>query len=912
MAMSLAESAHDNPFSVADLYRKAGWLGTIPIPYHRKESPPKGYTGNGVPYPSDEDVKNWKARGKQNLALRLAEIDYVPKKSPYSASMYEVMAIDVDDYGDKHGAQQLKELEEKFGKLPPTVRSSSRWWSGDDSCIYMFLVPAGLHFLGKAASAIEIVQKGHRYMMAWPSLNPDVPDAENPLYRWRAGNGAYYDGSPEADANAIPAAVPPLSDIAVLPPSWLDFLTCNRMLATDQEVSDLGIDELLTWAAENFNDSTGDMCHMMAKAVDKKLQEVKDSPSSHPTLISAHWYILNLAAEGHSGWIPALKKFNDAWAKSAMKKSERGVEEVVSEIQRSVIGTISKIEPGIEDNYIVEDTCGSGNVTALHDVEHWQAQMDDPESDAHDVDFGDLGPVIGLMARHSDNSPGDYDQNDHGNARHLVDLYGDDIKYVDSRRSWIMWAGERWHRDIDEKLAARAFSVVEKRQKQYAMMQPRGSKAEISRAESWRRWALRSGNAVQIKNALHVAKSLYHEDNSVALSGKQFDCDPHLLGCENGILVLDDEPVLRPAKKEDYVTYNTHVPYVPWDTEAAYESDLLEGYKLWQEYLDTFLPDIKLRTFIQKVLGHLIVGENPEKMILFVYGPHDTGKSTMLGGISSALGDYYGTIDINLFKNKDLNPQLIRAVPLRVTGMSEIDAGHMDANTIKRLTGNDKVTAEAKFSNEIFEGRPQFTTIIACNHEPDIRNADEALQERILVLPFEYQITSARRQYSRQVDIERYSGPAALSWLVEGWKMYCREGLNRQDWPVEVKRLCGSIVGHLNATQAFIQECIDKTSTETLQARQRAFDRARKKRRTIPTVSDWEPEWTPTTAHVYELYMRWCAANGEKQISLHEMTKELGVGNPQVRNINGKSMRCYIGFRIKTEDDDDDSGVHEE
>jgi len=108
---------------------------------------------------------------------------------------------------------------------------------------------------------------------------------------------------------------------------------------------------------------------------------------------------------------------------------------------------------------------------------------------------------------------------------------------------------------------------------------------------------------------------------------------------------------------------------------------------------------------VQKVLGHLIVGENPEKLIVFMYGPHDTGKSTMLGGILGALGDYYGAVDINLFKPKDLNPGLIRACPLRVVGMSEVDAGTMDGPTVKRITGNDMVSAEAKYSNVIFQGR---------------------------------------------------------------------------------------------------------------------------------------------------------------------------------------------------------------
>lgn len=897
-----AKDPDDNPFIQAKLYRKAGYTGTIPVPYGKKHPPPKGYTGIAASYPDDEQLAKWNLHGRGNIALRLAEVQYVPKNSPYEATVYELIGIDVDDYRDKNGAEQLRKLLESLGPLPATVSSSSRWESGTDSCIYLFFVPAGYRYLGKAAKCIDVIQKGHRYMMVWPSINPD---AERARYRWRSPNGAYYEERRQAGANAVPVAIPPLSDIAVLPEAWLDFLSCNRMIATDEPISELSSDELLSWAQALFNDSSDEMCRMMAQAVTTKIAEIEDSSDSHPIMTAAHWQILRLGAEGHSGWVTALRKFNNAWAKATAKKRNSGdFETLAGEIQRSVVGTLSKIQPLLED-YVPDDTCAA-TVTALNDsVENWQPIIENQVTEIPDAEIDDLGPIIGKMYRTNEKSPGEYDQNDHGNAKHFIELYGDDIKFVDSRRNWTLWDGERWHRDTDEKLASRAYSVVEKRQKAYSNSLPREDAAAIKRAEVWRKWGLRSGNAMQIRNALGLSKTLYYEDRPIALSGKEFDVRPDLLGCENGILELSSEPILRPARKHDYVTYNTHVPYIPWDTHAAHEAGMLEGFTLWQDYLNTFLPDLKLRQFIQKALGHLIIGENPEKLIIFVYGPHDTGKSTMLSGISSALGDYYGTIDTNLFKNRDLNPNLIRAVPLRVTGMSEIEGGNLDANMIKRLTGNDKVTAEAKFSNEIFEGRPQFTTVIACNHEPKISNADEALQERILVLPFEYQISNDKRRYDRQVDIERNSGVAVLSWLVEGWKLYCREGLARKDWPLDVKRLCGSVTGHLNASQAFIAECIDKTSAETLEARQRAFAKAQRRKRVIPTAADWESDWTPSTAQVYELYTRWCAANGEKAISLHDLTKELGMGNPQVKNVNGKSTRSYIGFRLKTPEESD-------
>jgi putative DNA primase/helicase len=466
----------------------------------------------------------------------------------------------------------------------------------------------------------------------------------------------------------------------------------------------------------------------------------------------------------------------------------------------------------------------------------------------------------------------------------------------------VIWDGERWWRDLDDKLISKAYSRVEQRQTKYGANLPRGDKAQIAKSESWRKWGIRSGNVPVVKNALTMAKGLDVGDSPVALSGKEFDANPMLLGCANGILDLRyPDRGVRPPAKEDYVTYNTKVPYIPWDTDMAHEAGLLDAYNLWTEYLEIFQPDPEMRLFVQKVLGHLLVGENPEKLIIFVYGEHDTGKSTLLGGLSGALGDYYGTIDINLFRNKELNPQLIRAVPLRVTGMSEVDAGRMDASTMKRLTGNDKVVAEAKYSNDIFEGRPQFTTLIACNNEPEIQHADEALRERVLILPFDQTIPRQKRDYGAQTEIERSSGVAVLAWLVEGWKLYCAQGLRRSTWPAEVKRLCGEVVSNFNATQQFIAECLEKwpEGKEGLRAQKRAADKAKSIGRLAPAVADWEMEWTPTTRNVYELYTRWCNANGVTPVSKPNLGKELALGKPQTRNVEGKNARCYVGVRFR-------------
>lgn len=246
-----------NPFSFANEYRKAGWLGTLPLPLGKKHPPPEGYTGGGRPYPDDVQIKRWQS-GKHNLALRLAEVPgYVPAGSPPRG--YELLGLDVDDYKDKHGAAQLTELEELYGKLPPTLRSSSRWESGELSCIYLFYVPAGYRYLGKAAKAIEVIQKRHRYMVVYPSTNPD---AENATYRWKAKDGAYRD-------------VPNLDDVAVLPHNWFVYLSCGGMPESDDPISDMDPNELIDWARTMYNDADGDPCSFVKRQLDKHIEKIE-------------------------------------------------------------------------------------------------------------------------------------------------------------------------------------------------------------------------------------------------------------------------------------------------------------------------------------------------------------------------------------------------------------------------------------------------------------------------------------------------------------------------------------------------------------------------------------------------------------------------------------------------------------
>ncbi|MFD5078052.1 bifunctional DNA primase/polymerase [Streptomyces sp. NPDC058371] len=182
------------PFKRAGrVYAPLGYTGMVPVNASDKMLALKGVTGrDGVQttpeqYTGPDAVRMY---GDHNIGWRLP---------------LGIIGLDVDQYEDKHGADQLAELESRLGPLPATWSSTSR---GDGpSRIYFFRVPEDCGELrGNAAPDIEVIQHHHRYAIVWPSVHPSGRE-----YAWY--NGRRSDTPPALD------------QFAALPQAWLDDLS---------------------------------------------------------------------------------------------------------------------------------------------------------------------------------------------------------------------------------------------------------------------------------------------------------------------------------------------------------------------------------------------------------------------------------------------------------------------------------------------------------------------------------------------------------------------------------------------------------------------------------------------------------------------------------------------------------------
>lgn len=324
MTMSATDTAPPpGPYAAAaTTYWNHGWRGPLPLPAGRKHPVPDGRTGAHGLDPSYPDLHAWldgpEAAG--NIALRLPA---------------DIIGIDVDAYNDKPAALVLGHHENTLGTLPPTWRSTSR----DDgvSGIRLYRVPEGLHWPGGLGPGIDLLRRGHRYAVVWPSIHPS-----GGTYRWINPDGV-----------VTAAAIPHVDDIPDLPQAWVAHFT-GGVLATDQPASDLTTTQVHAWVTTH---GEGTPCTRMERVLTEALAGFPAATSRHDHALTATNRILWVAAAGHRGLTHALTQLRAAFLTATA--GDRAAGDAAAEWDRLVAGGVAKADaahPTIPDT----DPCDPG------------------------------------------------------------------------------------------------------------------------------------------------------------------------------------------------------------------------------------------------------------------------------------------------------------------------------------------------------------------------------------------------------------------------------------------------------------------------------------------------------------------------------------------------------------------------
>lgn len=373
-----------------------------------------------------------------------------------------------------------------------------------------------------------------------------------------------------------------------------------------------------------------------------------------------------------------------------------------------------------------------------------------------------------------------YSRDDIGNAERLVRKHGNEMRFDEGLGEWVIWQPDDgvWKVDLNEPMR-RAKGIAREIVKDASdrlMYDP-----EDKQAQKLLDWGHKTGNLSRLEAMLKVARS----EDDMAVPNSDFDADPSLFNCPNGVIELRESGInFRETRKEDLLTKQGRVRY----TEGA-------KHPMWDNYLNLFLPELDLRAWVQKLCGYSLYGANPERRIVFAWGPTSSGKTTLAELMLDCLGGYGGPFSLSMMReNQDerARADIVRAIGQRFISATEASSEwHLHADMVKRSTGNDRMIARLPHRGTYIERVPAFTPWIVTNNIPTINGADTALYRRLAVALFPHSIDKGEENVNfRQKLVGSKGGlEAVFAWAVEGWNLYVAEGLDNPPEEVALKAM---------------------------------------------------------------------------------------------------------------------------
>lgn len=352
-----------------ETYRRAGWIGVLPLPPRKKAHPPKGFTGEAGAWPSYADGMAW-ADGPEaagNLALRLP---------------HGVLGVDVDAYDGKQGAATLARHTAQWGALPATWESSSR--SDGVSRIKFFRIPEGLSWPGEIGPDVELIQYRHRYAVVWPSVHP-----AGPVYRWSTPQGV------------TSTAVPDVEALPWLPQTWVDGLTGGRE-HRDTPRNDWDGGQVRGWLLSRPRGAERP-CERTRRAIDDALYALHAGGSAHGAITPAVMRVVRLADENHAGLLAALGELHTAFMENVTATRRPGQARTAGQAEaewaRGLDGAVSKVSAAPAG----VDGCDCGGrllAGLLREATHSGTPDDDDDEEGEREDFAGIweSPAAGEPA----------------------------------------------------------------------------------------------------------------------------------------------------------------------------------------------------------------------------------------------------------------------------------------------------------------------------------------------------------------------------------------------------------------------------------------------------------------------------------------------------------------------------------
>lgn len=362
----------------------------------------------------------------------------------------------------------------------------------------------------------------------------------------------------------------------------------------------------------------------------------------------------------------------------------------------------------------------------------------------------------------------EFDESDIGNAERLVHYQHGHIGYIKGNGKdsgqYVNWDDRRWNMSSEADLISIARRVVR--------MIALEAQLFTEDADANRRLthARKSSAKARMESMLGVALG----DESIWMRAEDFDRNPYLVNMANGTVDIR-QPADTRLRDHDPLDRLTRIIEHKYNPSAQCPKWIGLVTRVVQEANES--DDGQTLRFLQKLLGYSLLGLNQEHVICFLTGSARCGKSKIIEIMRAILGAEYAhqakTTLISKNRSGHHDSETFSLVGKRFVGISEVSSAFkVDENQVKGLTG-DATTSVRKLRDANERNVPTSWTIwLATNENPDIQNWDDAIAERVIVVPCGPMVPPAERVQDLDTQIIQEESEGVLAWLIEGAHMW--------------------------------------------------------------------------------------------------------------------------------------------
>ena len=188
---------------------------------------------------------------------------------------------------------------------------------------------------------------------------------------------------------------------------------------------------------------------------------------------------------------------------------------------------------------------------------------------------------------------------------------------------------------------------------------------------------------------------------------------------EIGVVPWEYDPVKYPSMYRKVKSKN---PYLEYESETLF----------FDEWIESVIPDMEDRIMLLDYIAYAMTLDTSAQKFMLICGPGGTGKSTLLKLIEEIIGrSNISSISLQGLQDR-FSPaglflkQANVCADIPLTALSEVDV-------IKKLTGEDTVSADRKFKNA-FTFRSYARLFFSANDIPFIGEKTNAFYRRMLIL----------------------------------------------------------------------------------------------------------------------------------------------------------------------------------